>query len=250
MKVTIITVCYNAEKTIEDTIKSVLGQTHKNIEYIIVDGASTDNTMKVVGKYKDRIAKIVSERDRGMYDALNKGIAMATGEVIGSLNSDDFYYNVGVVERVVRAFDDFGCDAVYGDLQYISKFNTAKLVRFWKAGEYVPWKLAAGWMPPHPTFFVKRSIYMRYGGYRLDMRLAADYELMLRFLKKGNIRAGYIPEVLTYMRAGGMGEKNFSSKLNEWRDVYRAWLVNGFGFPILMPLRAFTRVIQLFSTKR
>jgi glycosyltransferase involved in cell wall biosynthesis len=249
MRISIITVCYNAAKTIKDTIQSVLSQTYKDIEYIIIDGASTDNTMAIVNKYKGRIAKIVSEKDKGMYDALNKGIALATGEVVGQLNADDFYFDKTVVERVAKAFHETGCDATYGDLQYIDKLNTRELARLWRAGDYTPWKLQIGWMPPHPTFFAKKSVYTSNGGYRLDMKLAADYELMLRFLKKGKIKMFYLPQTLVYMRAGGMGEKNMQSKLNEWKDVYRAWLVNGFGFPWLMPLRAITHTLQLFSRK-
>lgn len=227
MKVSIITISYNSAETIEDTIKSVVSQDYDNIEYIIIDGASKDDTLSIVDKYKDNIAKVISEKDKGIYDAMNKGVEHATGDIIGILNSDDYYYDESVISEVVRLFENEKTDGLYADLVYVDREDSEKVIRYWKSGEYVPGKFLRGWMPPHPTFFVKREVYSKFGLYSTDLRSAADYEFMLRVIHKHNISLSYMPRILTKMRVGGMS--NVSLK-NRWRanmEDRRAWKING-----------------------
>jgi glycosyltransferase len=241
MKISIITATFNSAKTIEDTIKSVLGQTYSDIEYIIIDGGSTDGTMDIVDKYKDKIAKIVSEKDGGIFDAFNKGIKLATGDVIGILNSDDFYADNSVVKNVVEKFMSSGTDTVYGDLVYVDPIETSKVRRHWKAGEYNRSKFKTGWMPPHPTFFVKNSLYDRYGVFNTWMKISNDYELVLRFLYKNNASTVYIPKVLVKMRAGGNSDGSIKKRYMANKEDRKAWKVNQlkapFYFAVLKPMR-------------
>lgn len=203
MKISIITVVWNNVNTIKDAIESVLNQTYKNIEYIIIDGGSTDGTIEVIQSYGNKINKFVSERDEGIYDAMNKGIKLATGDVIGILNSDDFYKSNDVLETVAKEFMVKDIDCLYGDLEYVDQSNTSKVVRYWKSKPYRKGLFQKGWHPPHPTFFVKREIYHKYGMFNTNFKIAADYELMLRFLEKYQIKSSYIPKVLVSMRLGG-----------------------------------------------
>ena len=227
MKVSIITISYNSAETIEDTIKSVVSQDYPNIEYIIIDGASKDATLSIVDKYKDKIAKVVSEKDKGIYDAMNKGVQNATGDIIGILNSDDYYYDTTVISEVVRLFEQEKTDGLYADLVYVDRADSEKIIRYWKSGKYTLGKFLKGWMPPHPTFFVKKEVYNHFGLYNTDLRSAADYEFMLRVIHKHKISLTYMPRVLTKMRVGGMS--NVSLK-NRWRanmEDRRAWKING-----------------------
>lgn len=187
MRVSIITVCFNSASTVRDTIESVVAQSHADIEYIVIDGGSTDDTLKILGQYRPHIATLISEPDRGIYDAMNKGIALATGDVIGMINSDDFYACSGSIAKVVKALEDDTLDACFGDLRYVDQQDTSKIVRYWKAGEYRPGAFAHGWCPPHPSFFVRRRVYERLGYFNLNYRIAADAELMMRFLEVGRI---------------------------------------------------------------
>ena len=227
MKVSIITVSYNSEATIEDTIHSVLKQTYSNIEYIIIDGDSSDGTLDIVRKHDDRIATVVSEKDKGIYDAMNKGIEQATGDVIGILNSDDFYASPTIIEQVVDAFHKTGCDALYGDLVYVNQNQVEKVARYWKAGAYKPGAFKRGWMPPHPTFFVRADKYRELGGYNLELKSAADYELMLRFIHKHEIEVAYLPEVMIKMRVGGQSNQSLMNRLKANREDKKAWDING-----------------------
>jgi glycosyltransferase len=227
LKISIITACYNSASTIEGTIKSVLSQDHPDVEYIIVDGLSKDDTMKVVDRYRDRIAKIISEKDKGIYDAINKGIAAASGEVIGLLHSDDVYANEKVLSGVAGLFEDKKSDSVYADLQYVSKEDVSKVIRYWRSGEYREGIFKKGWMPPHPTFFLKRSCYERFGVYNLEMKTAADYELMLRMLHRYKVSTAYLPEVIVKMRVGGKSNSTLRSRIIANRDDKRAWKLNG-----------------------
>lgn len=212
--VSIITVTYNSDKYINDTIESILNQTYNNIEYIIVDGLSTDNTLDIINSYKHKFngrMKLISEKDKGIYDAMNKGILKAEGEIIGILNSDDFYVSNFVIEKVVNTFLNNNIDSVYSDLEYVDPINTDKIIRKWKAGKYIKGKYILGWHPPHPTFFVKKEIYDTYGAFDLNFEIASDYEIMLRFLEKYNISTYYIPEILIKMRMGGKSNANLQN---------------------------------------
>ncbi|GAI17234.1 unnamed protein product [marine sediment metagenome] len=225
--VSIITVVFNSKNTVESTIRSVLRQSYQNIEYIIIDGGSTDGTVEVVGKYKDEITKIVSEPDRGIYDGMNKGMRLASGDIVGILNSDDFYADDEVIEEVVKIMEDKNVDVCWGDLVYVSPKDTNKIVRYWKSSEYKEGKFKKGWMPAHPTFFVRRRVYEKYGIFNLNFPIAGDYELMLRILEKYKVKSCHIPKVLVKMRAGGSSNKNIIRVIKGDLECYRAWKVNG-----------------------
>jgi len=227
MKISIITTTYNSAKTVESTIKSVLNQVGAEIEYIIIDGGSTDGTLEIIGKYKDRIARVVSEPDGGMYDAMNKGIGLATGEVIGILNSDDFYISNDVIETVLKEFEKTGADSVWGDIIVVNKDDVNKVVRNWKSSPYTEGAFQKGWHPPHPAFFVKKEIYNKYGLFRTDMSTWADYELQLRFLEKNKISSIYIPQILLKMREGGWSNKSYWHLLKANFGCYKSFKING-----------------------
>ena len=244
MKISIITICFNSEETIEKTIESVLSQTYENIEYIIIDGGSTDKTLEIVNKYKDKISKIISEKDKGIYDAMNKGISVSTGEVVAILNSDDFYVDEFVIEKVVQFFGKNKGDACYGNLEYVDRKNIAKKVRIWQAGDYNIKKLKNGWAPPHPTFFVRKYLYEKYGVFNLDFNIAADYELMLRFLLQ-DIRIGYINENLVCMREGGHSARSVKQRKKGWQEIRNAWIFNNKKIPKFLILRRlFSKIKQ------
>jgi glycosyltransferase involved in cell wall biosynthesis len=225
-KISIITITYNSEATIEQTILSVLNQTYTNIEYIIVDGLSTDNTLSIIEKYKDCIHTVVSEKDKGLYDALNKGLRLATGEYTGIIHSDDFYLNHQVIEDVMRTFLDNKADAVYGDLYYVDSIDTDKITRKWHSGKYQEGKFKWGWMPPHPSFFVKKICYEQFGYFTDQLRSAADYELMLRFIHKHGIKLTYLPKFLVKMRIGGMSNKSIKNRVKANNEDAKAWKIN------------------------
>lgn len=226
-KVSIITVCFNSDKTIEDTIQSVINQTYCNIEYIIIDGLSTDNTLEIVNKHKDKIAKIVSEKDAGLYDAINKGIGLATGDIIANINSDDFYIDDNVITDVVTKMEEQKSDTLYADLYYVDAFDTNKITRNWVSGEYKKGMFFKGWMPPHPTFFVRKSVYNQYGKFNLGLKSAADYEVMLRFIHKYECTICYLPRVTVKMRIGGVSNVSIKNRLKANREDKRAWKMNG-----------------------
>jgi glycosyltransferase len=226
MKVTVITVSYNSEKTIEDSINCVLNQTYPNIEYIVVDGASKDSTPRILEKYRGRISKIISEPDNGIYDAMNKGVRAATGDVIGFLNADDFYVSNKVLEEVANTFTSKKVDSVYGDLCYVSEENPSEIIRYWRAGNYKRSNFLTGWMPPHPTFFVKRTMLEKFGAFDATFRLAGDYELILRLLFKNNVSAAYIPYCMVKMRVGGAGNAFLENRLIANLEDRLAWKKN------------------------
>ncbi len=227
LKISIITITYNSEKTVDDTIKSVLEQDYPDIEYIVVDGLSTDKTLEIVNRYASRITRVVSEKDKGLYDALNKGIKLATGDVIGMLHSDDVYSNKEVISKIARIFSgNEKVEGVYADLVFVDRIETGKILRTWVAGEYEAEAFKNGWMPPHPTFFVRKSVYDRYGGFNLGLKLSADYELMLRFIHKHKIKIEYLPETIVNMRMGGISNTSFFVKLKANLEDKLAWRIN------------------------
>jgi len=227
MKISIITIAYNSAATIEDTIQSVLAQSHDDLEYILVDGASKDGTMDIVNKYKSRISKIISEPDKGIYDAMNKGVLAASGEVVGILNSDDFYADVDVLKDVNAKFEESPIEGLYADLVYIDRDDPLRIIRNWKSGEYQHGLFRKGWMPPHPTFFVKKACYDRLGIYNTSLRSAADYELMLRFIHKEEIKITYLPRVITKMRVGGQSNVSLKNRIKANKEDRKAWEMNG-----------------------
>ncbi len=227
MRVSIITICYNSEATIRETITSVLSQSYSDIEYIIVDGKSKDSTCEIVRSFGDKISIFVSEPDKGIYDAMNKGVKLATGDVIGILNSDDFYADANVISDIVSTFKSTGAQGVYADLVYVDRENINKITRTWKSGNYEEGKFLYGWMPPHPTFFVKREVYEAYGHYTTELRSSSDYEFMLRVIHKEKISIGYLPRVITKMRVGGQSNITISNRRKANLEDKRAWEMNG-----------------------
>ena len=219
LKVSIITVCFNSADTIESTIQSVISQDYAAIEYIIIDGKSTDSTLEIVGKYKSSIHTCISEKDKGIYDALNKGIALATGDIVAILHADDFYTSATVISDVVNAFEVNKVDCVYGNLQYVDRIDTSTIKRNWISGTYNKENFLKGWMPPHPAFFAKKDCYTKWGLFNLSLKSAADYELMLRFLYKNNCSVVYIPKTLVKMRVGGKSNVTLANRIKANRDL-------------------------------
>jgi glycosyltransferase involved in cell wall biosynthesis len=246
MKVSIITATFNSEKTIRDTIESILSQDYPNLEYIIVDGASRDRTIEIVQSYGNKITQFISEPDRGMYDAMNKGIYLATGDIIGILNSDDFYADPGVISNVVHTFIESHSDAIFGDLVYVNANDLTKVTRYYSSSHFHPKLFAYGWMPAHPTFFVKRWAYEQYGVFQTDYQIAADYELLTRFLAKYQLSYSYLPQVMVRMRTGGASTHNLMSNWILNREIIRACAENGIKTNWLKVLsKYFKKVFQL-----
>lgn len=241
MKISVITVSFNSAKTIEDTLSCVQEQSFTNIEHIVVDGASKDGTQEILKKYENGLAATIIEPDYGIYDAMNKGIRAATGDVIGFLNADDSYVSKKVLENVAEAFSKNDVDSVYGDLCYVSEEDTNEVLRFWRAGKCTEKGFLNGWMPPHPTFFVKRSVLEKYGVFDPTFRFAGDYELILRLLYKHNISTHYIPYCMVKMRIGGAGNRWLENRLIANLEDRLAWKKNNLKpkpyTTILKPLR-------------
>lgn len=248
MRVSIITITYNSAQTLEQTILSVINQSHPDIEYIVVDGLSTDTTMALVDKYRSKISKVVSEKDKGLYDALNKGIDMATGDVIGIIHSDDFYTDDNVIAEYVKIFSESDYDAVYADLFYVDREDVNKITRTWKSGEINENSFKNGWMPPHPTFFVKREVYKKFGKFNPSFKNSADYELMLRFIQKNKIRTGYLKKFVVKMRVGGVSNSSVQNRVNANMEDRKAWEINGLK-PRFYTLyfKPFRKIFQFFK---
>ena len=249
MKFSIITVCFNSESTLEQTIQSVLNQTFKDIEYLVIDGGSTDGTLAILNKYKEHL-KFISEKDAGIYDAMNKGLKMAKGEIIGMIGSDDFYPSNDVLIQVSQTFDKFKTDAIYGDKQFVNPDNIDKVVRYWTVGEYRKENWLKGFMPPHLSFYVKRACYEQFGNYRTDFTCSADYELMLRMLYKNGVSAHYLPKVLMTMRNGGTSTASWKHRWIANQEDRKAWKVNGLQ-PKWYTLwwKPLSKIVQLFRDK-
>ncbi|MDP3928045.1 MAG: glycosyltransferase family 2 protein [Bacteroidota bacterium] len=226
MKVSVITAVFSNQAFVKDAIESVLSQQHVNIEYIVVDGGSKDGTVEIVKSYGSRIDKFISEPDEGVYFALNKGINIATGDVIALLHSDDFYAHPFVLSQVMEAFENTQCDAVYSNLYYVKSSNTNKIIRLWDSGDYQLNDFYKGWMPPHPAFFAKRSVYQKYGAFNTLLKSAADYELMLRLIFKNKIKLQYIPKFFVKMRTGGASNRSLLNRVKANMEDRKAWYIN------------------------
>jgi glycosyltransferase involved in cell wall biosynthesis len=222
MKITVITVCFNSAAYIADALRSVDAQTWPDVEHLIIDGGSSDNTLDIVAEHPRPWRLVTSEPDRGIYDAMNKGIRLATGEVVGLINSDDFYESPEVLAKVAAVFADPSIDACYGDLCYVRRDDTTKIVRYWRSSPFEPGLFGRGWAPPHPTLFVRRSVFSRHGVFDLAYPIAADMELMARFFEVHGVRSRYLPEVLVHMRMGGASNRSLRSIIQQNREILRA----------------------------
>ena len=253
MKFSIITVVLNNKETTQDAMNSVLSQEYNNLEYIIVDGASTDGTVevikKVVKRFPERNIKFISEKDDGIYDAMNKGIRLATGEVVGLLNGDDVYNGKTVLKKVADVFANPSVDSCYADLVYVDKHNLNKVIRYWKSCDYQDGLFGKGWAPPHPTFFVRKKVYEEYGIFDLDYKLAADFELIVRFLGKYGIPSVYIPNVLVKMRLGGATNKSIINIIKQNLEICRAGKKNNVHIsPLALTFnKSLNRITQFIS---
>jgi glycosyltransferase involved in cell wall biosynthesis len=249
MKISVVTVCFNSEKTIRDTIESVFAQSHPDVEYIIVDGCSRDATMDIVRSYGGRISRVLSEPDRGIYDAMNKGLQLATGDVVGFLNSDDCFASVDSLSWVAQAFDDT-VDAVYADLAFVDRLGQPHK-RFWRSGPYQAGACPAGWAPPHPTLYIRRGVLHKHGGFRAGYRYTADFELALRLFEVHKIQTRYFPRALVNMRLGGATTGNLADICRANLEASKACKENGYkggGWFIMRKLMR--KVPQLFIRSR
>lgn len=249
MKISIITPCFNSASTIRDTIESVLSQNYQNVEYVVIDGDSKDETPKIVAEYGSKITKFVSEKDNGIYDAMNKGIKMATGDIVGILNSDDFYISEDILSSVASAFNNNpDVQAVYGDLLYVDADDANRIVRVWHSASYTDGLFRTGWHPPHPSFFVRKNIYDKYGIFNTDFKIAADYELMLRFMHKHSVKTAYIPKVFVKMRVGGASNASLFNIFKANLECLRAWKINELDVSWIVFLRKpFSKIKQFFK---
>jgi glycosyltransferase involved in cell wall biosynthesis len=249
MKISIITVCYNSEAFITSAIDSVLSQSYPDIEYIVIDGASKDGTISIIHSYGDRIAKVVSEPDKGIYDAMNKGLALANGEVIGILNSDDFYPHDSVIEEVVKAFEvNPNVDMVLGNVDFVKSENVSKPVRLYSSFNFEPWKLRFGFMPAHPGAFIKRTAYERVGNYKLGYKIGADFEWFVRAVLIHRLSFVKLNKTLVRMREGGVSTSGLKSNWVATQDMYRALAVNSknsYGLVVMrLPVKLFFKVFH------
>jgi glycosyltransferase len=226
MKISIITATYNSAATVRDTLNAVRDQDHADIQHIIIDGMSADDTQTIVSGFP-HVAKVISEKDKGIYDAMNKGIGLATGDIIGILNSDDIYTDHTVLSAIAQIFADPAVMTVYADLQYVDADDINRIRRTWVAGPFKKKNFYYGWMPPHPTFFVRKEVYRQAGLFSTDLRSAADYELMLRILLKYGLSVSYLPRVIVKMRMGGMSNASLNNRLRANKEDRLAWKLNG-----------------------
>ena len=246
MKVSLITVVYNGAATIENAIQSVVAQDYPDIEYIIIDGASKDDTLEVVKRYAKDIAVLISEPDKGIYDAMNKGVSKATGDVIGILNADDMLAGPEVISAVVKQLQESGADTLIGDLVFVKEHDLNKVVRFYSSKDFKLKRFEKGDMPPHPTFYVRREVYEKYGKFNLDYRIISDFDIMLRFLYRNKVSFTYLPKVMVKMRMGGVTNSGISSKIKRNKEIHRSLNDNGIPTSLVkIYWKYFTKVLQL-----
>lgn len=248
MKISIITVAYNSASTIVDTLRSVAAQTHVDIEHIVIDGSSTDATVALVQTDGAHVSHVLSERDDGIYDAMNKGLRLATGEFVGFLNADDMLATPGTTAAIARAAAPADVDAVCGDLVYVNKDRPSEVVRYWRCGEFSPARLRFGWMPPHPTLYVRRSRLSELGLFDVRLRIAADYDFILRYLGRPGIRVAYVPEVLVKMRTGGVSNRSLGALIEKSREDLFALRKNRSGGLLTLLCKNARKLPQFFST--
>lgn len=246
IKISVVTAVFNNKQTIGQAIDSVLSQSYPVVESIVIDGASTDGTLAVLETYRPRLSVLISERDQGIYDALNKGLKHATGDVVGFLHADDVFENSEVITKIAAAFLDPTVDAVYGDLVYVRHSDVAQVIRYWQAGQYDAASLSRGWMPPHPTFYVRRSAYERLGGFNTRYRIAADYDTILRFLAVGKIGVAYIPEVLVRMRTGGISNRSLKTIIRKTWEDFEVVRYNKVGGVMTILKKNFSKISQFW----
>lgn len=250
MKISIVTVAYNSQNTIRDTIESVLRQTYANIEYILVDGKSSDRTMEIVMEYSDRISCIVSEEDNGIYDAMNKGLMLASGDFVGILNSDDFFSSDNVISEMVDFLKKNECDAVYGDVHYVDSSNIKVVTRYYSSKWFRKWMMRLGFMPAHPSFYVKSELFKKIGYYSTDYKIAADFELLLRFIFVNSINAKYMSLDFVTMRVGGISNRSMKSHKVIFKEHKMAFKKNGvYSNTFLLLLRYFLKGCELCCFK-
>lgn len=248
MKISIITSCYNRETTIRDAIESVIGQSYLNIEYIVVDGASKDNSLSIINEYKDRITKIISEPDKGMYEGINKGIKVATGDIIGLMHSDDFFYSKDTVERIIREFERTDADLVYGNGLFVDFKDTDKVVRNWISGRYSKQKMHRGWLPLHPTVYIKRECFAQLGLYDESFKIAADSDFLVRYMYEGNLEISYLNEYIVRMRMGGLSTDPEKMK-RKWAEDLKLYRNHGFSPYWTLGCKILSKIPQFISAK-
>jgi glycosyltransferase len=249
MKISIITATYNSVHTIADTLHSLNQQSYQDIEYIIVDGASKDNTLGVIKELCPRVTRVISEPDEGIYDALNKGIEAATGDVIGFLHSDDLFAYSGAVKDIVTQLESSDCDAIYGDLQYVSKDETDNVIRLWKSGVYFKEKLKNGWMPPHPTFYMKRNLYEKFGLFDLSFKISADYDSLLRYLWTYDVKMTYLPKVVMKMRVGGASNRSLKNIIIKTQEDITVLKKHNIFWPRALLIKNVSKITQFIFKK-
>jgi glycosyltransferase involved in cell wall biosynthesis len=249
MKISVITAVRNNRDTIAAALDSVLAQSHPDVELVVIDGASTDGTLDVLQQYASRLQVFISERDSGIYDALNKGLAHASGDVVGFLHADDLLADSSVLAVVAAAFTDNAIDGVYGDLQYVNKMQPGKIVRQWRSKPFDPALLARGWMPPHPTLYLRREVYSRFGMFDTSFRIAADYDFILRILVSGELCLQYLPHVLVKMRTGGTSNRSLRNLLHKSREDLRAIRRHHVGGLVTLLAKNLSKLPQFFSWK-
>lgn len=250
MRISLITAVYNRRGTLTAALASAAAQSHGDIEHLIQDGGSTDGSLDVIAAWQHGGMRVASERDGGIYDALNKGIARATGDAVGFLHSDDLLAHDDVLARVAEALADPAVDGVYGDLDYVAAEDTDRIIRRWRSGVYDPARLRWGWMPPHPTLYLRRRVYDQLGGYDTNFRIAADYEAMLRYLVRGQIRLAYIPEVMVKMRVGGESNRSLGRILTKSREDLHAMRRHGVGGIGTLAAKNLRKITQFVSKDR